>query len=95
MNGGKHYHRWVNDQLKVARNSIENTKKNKKERGDTNAYKKTHEKDNSKSPSRVRTPKLNKSTSSNDIYNNNVNYESHKPIKLLICENIFNIIINK
>jgi hypothetical protein len=87
LNGGKDFHRWINDQLSVARNSIESGKKIQKDVGNQNAYKKPHEKD-STNKGKVRTARLDKSTSSKDIYNNNVNYESvqRSSIKIVISE---------
>lgn len=85
LNGGKDFHRWINDQLSVARNSIESGKKIQKDVGNQNAYKKPHEKD-STNKGKVRTARLDKSSSSEDIYNNNVNYESFKNVKILVTE---------
>lgn len=85
LNGGQHFHRWINDQLKVARDRIEGVKKSKANSGQSNAYIKTHEK---KSPDNTKTrmPKYHKSTSSNDIFNGNVNYENKKISKVVITE---------
>jgi hypothetical protein len=95
LNGGKIFHRWIDDQLKIARDRLDFSKKAKKNSGMDNAYKKPHEKDSSKNTTKIRTPKLHKSTSSNDIYNNNVNYETHKTIKLVISESLFDNIFGK
>jgi hypothetical protein len=86
LNGGKNFHNWVNDQLKVARDRLSANKKIRKDTGEENAYIKHHNKDNSKQQSKVRNPKLHKSMGANDIYNNNVNYESIKITKAILTE---------
>ena len=85
LNGGEVFEKWINDTLSTARKQIESSKKTKKEAGESNAYIKSHEKDSSKG-NNIRTPKLHKSMSANDIYNNNVNYEHVDTTKLIITE---------
>ena len=94
LNGGKTFHRWINDQLKVARQRLEISKKSKQNGGIENAYKKTHNK-SAPSNTRTRRPQLHKSTSSKDITNNNVNYESVKRVKVILSEGQYKKLIKE
>lgn len=86
LNGGKSFEMWINNTLNTARKGIENKKKVKRDSGMSNSYIKNHEKDSSNG-SKIRTPKLHKSTSINDINNNNVNYENIKITGIIVTEN--------
>jgi hypothetical protein len=83
LNGGSSLESWINSTLGSARNRVESSKKAKKESGESNAYIRSHTKDGSETP-KVRTPKLYKSMSSNDLSTNNVNYESFEKRKVLV-----------
>lgn len=89
LNGGQKLESWVNNTLKGGRTSLEKSKKAKKEAGFSNAYKKSHTKDKSKGRG-DRTPMPHKSMSSNDINNNNMNYENKETLKSILIENIIN-----
>jgi len=78
LNGGDRMLKWINNALKVARDAVKNVKNAKKEAGMSNTHIKSHEKDQSKNPTKVRMPKLHKSTKAKDIYNNEVTYEQSK-----------------
>lgn len=94
LHGGEIFEKWVNSVLGIARNSISRRKKMQKDIGVKNAYKKSHDKnfDNSK-PQRL--ARLDKSMSSNDLKNNNINYESFKRKTIILNEVIYNKLINK
>jgi hypothetical protein len=75
LNGGDRMAKWVNNALKIARDSI---KKAKKEAGMSNTYIKNRENDQSKNPTKIRIPKIHKSSKANSIYNDEVTYEQTK-----------------
>lgn len=75
LNGGDRMQKWVDNALKVAREAIKNVKRAKKDAGMENAYIKTHTKDQNANPTKVRTPKIHKSSKGRDIYNDEVTYE--------------------
>ena len=94
LNGGKIFHDWVNDSLNLARKRIKDNKKLRKDNGEENVYIKNHEKDSSRNITKIKNPKISKSSKSKDIYNNNVNYESVKNIKIMIAEDLYNELNN-
>ncbi len=76
LNGGDRMKLWINNCLSVARNVVETHKNRLADVGLSNTHKKEHEKDSTTNFDKTRIPRLDKSTSSKDLYNNNVNYES-------------------
>jgi len=87
MNGGERMKKWVDGALKIARDAIYNVKKAKQRGGQENAFLKTHTKDTSKNPTKVRMTRIDKSASSNNLENNKMVYESVERIKDLIKYN--------
>jgi len=85
--GGKAVHDWLREKLDSNRDSVKRSKKVKGTTSVNNEFKKSHSKDNtSAEPTRVRMPKLHKSTGSNYLSNNEVVYEEVQRIKKLINE---------
>ena len=73
---------FINDSLNKRRDSVYNSKKIRQNTGEENVFKKTHTKDKSKNPTKVR--KIKVATSSDDINNNRAVYEEINRIKKLI-----------
>ena len=80
--GGDEMLHFIDDTLNNRRNNIHTTKKRKMESGLSNQFKKTHTKDRSKNPTKVRKVKVAKKA--DDIINNRAIYEEvAKIIKLI------------
>jgi len=80
--GGDDILQFINDSLNNRRDSVYNSKKIRQNAGEENVFKKTHTKDKSKNPTKVR--KIKVATSSDDINNNRAVYEEIDRIKELI-----------
>lgn len=80
--GGDDILDFINDSLNKRRDSVYNSKKIRQNTGEENVFKKTHTKDKSKNPTKVRKIKI--ATSSDDINNNRAVYEEINRIKKLI-----------
>jgi|TARA_R110000787_G_scaffold243922_2_gene349899 hypothetical protein len=80
--GGDDVLDFINDSLGRRREGVHNSKKIRQNTGEENAFKKTHTKDKSKNPTKVR--KIKVATSSDDINNNRAVYEEIDRIKQLI-----------
>jgi hypothetical protein len=85
LNGGHSMSKWVNDALKTGRDVIDKVKRVRMEAGEENQFKKTHDKDKSKNPSKVGMVKIHKGSKARNIMANDTIYESEiKTIKYLI-----------
>ena len=73
---------FINDSLTRRRDSVHSSKKIRQTTGEENVFKKTHTKDKSKNPTKVR--KIKVATSRDDINNNRADYEEIGRIKQLI-----------
>ena len=80
--GGEDMLNFINSSLDDRRNSVYNSKKIRQNTGEENVFKKTHTKDKSKNPTKVR--KIKVATNSDDINNNRAVYEEIDRIKQLI-----------
>jgi len=80
--GGDDMLSFLDVSLSGRRNSVKGGKKNRMNSGMENQFLKTHTKDNSKNPTRVRKVKV--ATKSDDIMNNRAIYEDIARIKKLI-----------
>lgn len=80
--GGDDMLTFLNSSLGNRRASVRGGKKNRMNAGMENQFLKTHKKDNSKNPTKVRKVKV--STKSDDIMNNRAIYEDIAKIKKLI-----------
>jgi hypothetical protein len=80
--GGDDILDFINDSLSRRRDGVHNSKKIRQDTGEENVFKKTHTKDKSKNPTKVR--KIKVATSSDDINNNRAVYEEIDRIKQLI-----------
>lgn len=83
LNGGERMEKWVNTALEIARKAIDNVKKAEMEGGKANAYKKTHSKDKSKNPTKVRMARVDKDKAAN-IASGKTTYEAMNRAKVLI-----------
>jgi|TARA_B100001094_G_scaffold305866_1_gene336069 hypothetical protein len=80
--GGDDMLDFINDSLDGRRNSVHSSKKIRQNAGEENVFKKTHTKDRSKNPTKVRKIKVAKN--SDDILNNRAVYEEINRIKQLL-----------
>ena len=80
--GGDDMLDFINNSLDGRRDSVYSSKKIRQNSGEENVFKKTHTKDKSKNPTRVRKIKVAKN--SDDILNNRAVYEEIDRIKQLI-----------
>ena len=80
--GGDDILDFINDSLAHRRDSVHSSKKIRQNSGEENVFKKTHTKDKSKNPTKVRKIKVAKN--SDDILNNRAVYEEIDRIKQLI-----------
>jgi polyhydroxyalkanoate synthesis regulator phasin len=80
--GGDDILNFINDSLTRRRDGVHNSKKIRQDSGEENVFKKTHTKDKSKNPTKIR--KIKVATSSDDINNNRAVYEEISRIKELI-----------
>ena len=80
--GGDDMLDFINTSLDGRRDSVHSSKKIRQNAGEENVFKKTHTKDKSKNPTRVRKIKVSKN--SDDILNNRAVYEEIDRIKQLI-----------
>ena len=80
--GGDDILNFINDSLTRRRDGVHNSKKIRQDSGEENVFKKTHTKDKSKNPTKVR--KIKVATNSDDINNNRAVYEEIDRIKQLI-----------
>ena len=80
--GGDDILDFINDSLSNRRDGVYNSKKIRQNGGEENVFKKTHTKDKSKNPTKIR--KIKVATSSDDINNNRAVYEEISRIKELI-----------
>jgi len=80
--GGDDMLDFINDSLTRRRDGVHSSKKIRQNSGEENVFKKTHTKDKSKNPTKVR--KIKVATSSDDINNNRAVYEEIDRIKQLI-----------
>lgn len=94
LHGGDIFHNWVNDSLNQSRNTIDTTKSLKQKLGDTNAYIKSHDKERDNVSLKPKMARLDKSMTTKDIADNNVNYENTQWKKVVISEEVFNKIFN-
>ena len=80
--GGDDMLDFINSSLGSRRDSVHQSKKVRQNNGEENVFKKTHTKDKSKNPTKVR--KIKVATKSDDINNNRAVYEEIDRIKQLI-----------
>jgi|TARA_R110000744_G_scaffold22825_2_gene58141 hypothetical protein len=80
--GGDGLLEWLNDKLGRERKIVDNTKRNKMNSGLENQFKKTHTKDKSKNPTKVRLVSTQKN--SDEIFNNRAVSEEMTRIKEII-----------
>ena len=80
--GGDDVLNFINDSLARRRDGVHSSKKIRQNSGEENVFKKTHTKDKSKNPTKVR--KIKVATNSDDINNNRAVYEEINRIKQLI-----------
>ena len=80
--GGEDMLNFINSSLGDRRNGVHRSKKIRQNSGEENVFKKTHTKDKSKNPTRVR--KIKVATKSDDINNNRAIYEEINRIKQLL-----------
>lgn len=80
--GGDDMLEFINNSLNGRRDSIYHSKKIRQNSGQENVFKKTHTKDKSKNPTKVRKIKI--SSKSDDINNNRAIYEEIDRIKQLL-----------
>jgi len=80
--GGDDMLDFINNSLDGRRDSIHHSKKIRQDAGQENVFKKTHTKDKSKNPTKVRKIKI--SSKSEDINNNRAIYEEIDRIKQLL-----------
>ena len=80
--GGDSLLEWLNDKLGRERKIVDNTKRNKMNSGLVNQFKKTHTKDKSKNPTKVRLVSTQKN--SDEIFNNRAVSEEMTRIKEII-----------
>ena len=83
LNGGKRMQKWVDSALDIARKAISNVKKAEMEGGKANAFKKSHDKDKSKNPTKVRMARVDKDKAAN-IASGKSTYEAMDRAKVLI-----------
>ena len=77
LNGGEKMEKWVNKELKTSRDAIHNVKKIRMDSGEENQFKKTHKKDrNNTNATKVRIPKIHKSSNGRNLMNNRAVYET-------------------
>lgn len=85
LNGGSTMKNWANEALKTGRDVIELEKKVRTDAGEENQFKKTHEKDRAKNPTKVGMVKIHKGSKLRNIMANDTIYEAEmKTIKYLI-----------
>ena len=82
MIGGDDMLNFIDVSLGERRKNVYNSKKIRQKSGEENVFKKSHTKDTSKNPTRVRTTKV--ATRSDDLNNNRAIYEEIDRIKQLI-----------
>ena len=80
--GGDDMLDFINDSLTRRRDGVHKSKKIRQDSGEENVFKKTHTKDKSKNPTKVR--KIKVATKSDDINNNRAIYEEIDRIKQLL-----------
>ena len=80
--GGEDMLNFINSSLGDRRDGVYKSKKIRQNSGEENVFKKTHTKDKSKNPTRVR--KIKVATKSDDINNNRAIYEEINRIKQLL-----------
>ena len=80
--GGEDMLNFINSSLNTRRDGVHRSKKIRQNSGEENVFKKTHTKDRTKNPTKVR--KIKVSTKSDDINNNRAVYEEIDRIKQLI-----------
>ena len=80
--GGDDMLNFINSSLKERRESTHRSKKIRQNSGEENVFKKTHTKDSSKNPTKVRKIKI--ATKNDDINNNRAIYEEINRIKKLL-----------
>ena len=80
--GGDDMLEFINRSLDGRRNSVHSSKKIRQNSGEENVFKKTHTKDKTKNPTKVRQIKVAKN--SDDIFNNRAVYEEINRIKQLL-----------
>jgi len=80
--GGDDILKFINNSLTSRRDGVHRSKKIRQNTGEENVFKKTHTKDKSKNPTRVKQVKVAKN--SDDILNNRAVYEEIDRIKQLI-----------
>jgi len=80
--GGEDMLNFINSSLDDRRDGVYSSKKIRQNSGEENVFKKTHTKDKSKNPTRVR--KIKVATKSDDINNNRAIYEEINRIKQLL-----------
>ena len=80
--GGDDMLDFINSSLGSRRDSVHQSKKIRQNTGEENVFKKTHTKDKSKNPTKVR--KIKVATKSDDINNNRAVYEEINRIKQLL-----------
>ena len=80
--GGDDMLDFINDSLTRRRDGVHKSKKIRQDSGEENVFKKTHTKDKSKNPTKVR--KIKVATKSDDINNNRAIYEEINRIKQLL-----------
>ena len=80
--GGDDMLDFINNSLDSRRDSVHRSKKIRQNSGEENVFKKTHTKDKSKNPTKVR--KIKVSTNVDDINNNRAIYEEINRIKFLL-----------
>lgn len=92
--GGKKFINWCENQLKLSRNVDHNHKKMAKAGGRMNSFIKPHEKGQIK-VTKQRIPRVDKSSSIDDIYSNNMNYENKNNKRKTMSNRKVNIVLNE
>ena len=82
MEGGDEMITWLNDKLGRERDIVDTTKRRKMDAGLKNQFKKTHNKDKNKNPTKVNLAGTQKT--SDEIFNNRVVYEQVSRIREII-----------
>jgi|TARA_R110001583_G_scaffold86464_8_gene225812 hypothetical protein len=80
--GGEDMLNFINSSLESRRNGVHRSKKIRQNSGEENVFKKTHTKDKTKNPTKIR--KIKVATKSDDINNNRAIYEEINRIKQLL-----------
>ena len=80
--GGEELLEWLNDKLTRERKIVDTNKRRKMQGGLTNQFKKSHTKDKSKNPTKVRLPRAQKT--SDEIINNRTVYTETSRIRDII-----------